>query len=146
MILEMTVSAMLVVITVTMFYEVLRLTSNHLSDLPIPPRARIIVVVLAAFGGHTATVWIYTRAYWLLAVWWEIPSFGGGRKKASTIRSTTRSVPDLGRREFHHRRADAGGREQLGTVRDQPGRTASARSVVTTVSICRIPSRAFASN
>ena len=42
-----------------------------------PPRARIIVVVLAAFGGHTAAVWIYAGAYWLLAVWWKVPSFAG---------------------------------------------------------------------
>ena len=77
MILAMAVSAVLVVATVVMFYEVLRLTSNHLSDLPLPPRARIIVVVLAAFGGHTAAVWIYAGAYWLLAVWLEIPSFAG---------------------------------------------------------------------
>jgi hypothetical protein len=77
MILAMTVSASLVVVTVVMFYELLRLTSNHLSDLPLPPRARIIVVVLAAFGGHTAAVWIYAGAYWLLAVWWQVPSFAG---------------------------------------------------------------------
>jgi len=77
MIVAMAVSAVLVVTTVMMFYEVLRLTSNHLSDLPLPPRARIIVVVLAAFGGHTAAVWIYAGAYWLLAVWLEIPSFAG---------------------------------------------------------------------
>jgi hypothetical protein len=77
MILAMAVSAVLVVITVVMFYEVLRLTSNHLSDLPLPPRTRIIVVVLAAFGGHTVAVWIYAGAYWLLSVWWQIPSFAG---------------------------------------------------------------------
>ncbi len=62
MILSMAVSAVLVVVTVVMFYEVLRLTSAHLSDLPLPPRTRIIVVVLAAFGGHTAAVWIYAGA------------------------------------------------------------------------------------
>ena len=77
MILAMIVSAVMVVITVMMFYEVLRLTSNHLSDLPIPPRARIIVVVLAAFAGHTAAVWFYAGAYWLLAIRGEIPSFAG---------------------------------------------------------------------
>ncbi|EYD76596.1 hypothetical protein Rumeso_01554 [Rubellimicrobium mesophilum DSM 19309] len=77
MILAMIVSAVMVVITVMMFYEALRLTSNHLSDLPIPPRARIIVVVLAAFGGHTAAVWIYAGAYWLLAIWGQVPSFAG---------------------------------------------------------------------
>lgn len=67
----------LVIATIAMFYEVLRLTSNHLSDLPIPPRARIIVVVLASFAGHTAAVWTYAAAYWIFAVHWDMPSFSG---------------------------------------------------------------------
>ena len=44
----------------------LRLTSNHLAELPFRPRARIIVVVLATFVGHTAAVWTYAFAYWML--------------------------------------------------------------------------------
>lgn len=70
-------SVALVVATILMFYEVLRLTSNHLSDLPIPPRARIIVVVLACFLGHTIAVWIYGIAYWTLAQGWEGGGFTG---------------------------------------------------------------------
>ena len=41
---------LLVVVTVLLSYEVLRLTTNHLADLPIPPRARIIPVVIACFS------------------------------------------------------------------------------------------------
>ncbi len=69
MIAAMALSVLLVVVTVLLFYEVLRLTTNHLADLPIPPRARIIPVVLACFVGHTAAVWIYAGAYWVLAYW-----------------------------------------------------------------------------
>jgi hypothetical protein len=70
-------TVVLVVATVTLFHEMLRLASNHLSDLPIPPRARIIVVVLASFPGHTVAVWTCAAAYWLFAVRWSVPSFAG---------------------------------------------------------------------
>jgi hypothetical protein len=73
----MAASIILVVATILMLYETLRLTSNHLTELPVPPRARIIVVVLAAFVGHTAAVWTYAFAYWILAVRWKLGSFLG---------------------------------------------------------------------
>ena len=47
MIAAMAASVVLVITTILMLYETLRLASNHLSELPLPPRARIIVVVLA---------------------------------------------------------------------------------------------------
>ena len=60
-------STLLVVATILILYETLRLTSNHLAELPLPPRARIIVVVLATFVGHTLAVWTYALAYWSFA-------------------------------------------------------------------------------
>jgi len=77
MILAMITSVVLVITTITTMYETLRLTSNHLADLPVPPRARIIVVVLSAFVGHTLAVWTYGFAYWLVAVQWKLGSFAG---------------------------------------------------------------------
>lgn len=77
MLTAMAATVVLVVATVVMFYEVLRFTSNHLADLPLPPHARIIVVVLACFVGHTVAVWTYAMAYWVAAVLWEVPSFRG---------------------------------------------------------------------
>lgn len=68
MLIALSASVVLVIITILVLYEVLRLTSEHLAELPIPPRARILVVVLAAFVGHTAAVWIYAGAYWLLVL------------------------------------------------------------------------------
>src|SRR5687767_9634975 len=76
-IIGMTTSVILVITTVLIIYETLRLTSDHLSDLPVPPRARIIAVVLAAFIGHTLAVWTYALAYWLLAVKWQLGGFAG---------------------------------------------------------------------
>jgi hypothetical protein len=73
----MVASALLVIVAIVILYETLRLTSNHLADLPFPPRARIIVVVIAAFFGHTIVVWAYAFTYWLLAVRWEIGGFSG---------------------------------------------------------------------
>lgn len=77
MLAAMGASVILVITTVLILYETLRLTSNHLSDLPFPPRARIIIVVLAAFVGHTLAVWTYAIAYWLLAVRLKIGTFAG---------------------------------------------------------------------
>lgn len=56
----------LVLATILIHYEVLRLASNHVHDLPIAPRLRIIPVVIAAFIGHTLEVWLYGLAYWAL--------------------------------------------------------------------------------
>jgi hypothetical protein len=77
MLVAMITSVVLVMTTILVLYEVLRLTSNHLADLPLPPRGRIIVVVLAAFLGHTIAVWIYAAAYWLLAFHLNVGSFSG---------------------------------------------------------------------
>jgi hypothetical protein len=68
-------SVVLVIATILTLYETLRLTSAHLAELPLPPRARIIVVVLAAFVGHTLAVWTYAFAYWGLAG--QLGGFGG---------------------------------------------------------------------
>jgi len=77
MIVTMATSVVLVITTILTLYETLRLTSNHLAELPVPPRARIIAVVLAAFVGHTFAVWTYGLAYWVLAVRWRLGSFSG---------------------------------------------------------------------
>src|SRR3954466_10586479 len=77
MIVTMAASVVLVVLTIMIMYETLSLTSNHLADLPLRPRARITAVVLATFAGHTATVWTYALAYWALAVKWQVGRFSG---------------------------------------------------------------------
>jgi hypothetical protein len=77
MIMAMATSVVLVVTTILIVYETLRLTSNHLADLPVPPRMRIIAVVLAAFASHTAAVWTYALAYWVLSVNLQVGSFAG---------------------------------------------------------------------
>ncbi|GAB6842158.1 hypothetical protein HNR00_003727 [Methylorubrum rhodinum] len=70
-------SVVLVVVTILVLYETLWLTSEHLAELPVPPRARIIAVVLAAFAGHTVAVWTYAGAYWLLVLKLGLGAFSG---------------------------------------------------------------------
>ncbi|MBV8167247.1 MAG: two pore domain potassium channel family protein [Alphaproteobacteria bacterium] len=75
MIIAMIATVVLVALTILVHYEVLRITSAHLSEVPIPPRARIVVVVGAAFVAHTVEVWLYGVAYWLLILKWGFSGF-----------------------------------------------------------------------
>lgn len=77
MTLVLAASIVLVTTTILVLYETLRLTSEHLAELPMPPRTRIIAVVLAAFAGHTVAVWIYAGAYWLLVLRLGFGTFSG---------------------------------------------------------------------
>jgi hypothetical protein len=73
----MAAATILVVATILLHYEVLRFTSDHLLDLPLPPRSRILVVVVAAFAAHTAEVWLYGLAYWAFIELFGLGGFGG---------------------------------------------------------------------
>jgi hypothetical protein len=77
MLLAMIAVTVLIALTILVHYEILRVTSGHLADLPIPARARIIVVVGAAFTAHTLEVWLYGFAYWLLVLQLGLGGFGG---------------------------------------------------------------------
>ena len=56
----------LVVLTILVHYEILRITSNALPRLAIRPRQRIIVVILVAFLAHIIEIWLYAGAYYAL--------------------------------------------------------------------------------
>ncbi|MCP5150076.1 MAG: two pore domain potassium channel family protein [Ectothiorhodospiraceae bacterium] len=77
MLASMFFAAVLVLLTVLLHYEALRLVSLLLPKLTIPVRARIIVVVVGAFCAHTAEVWLYAIAYALLAGRFGIGTIGG---------------------------------------------------------------------
>lgn len=77
LILPIAVSALLVLATVLIHYEVLRYTSLLLPRLTIPPRPRILVVILAAFFAHTVEVWLFAGAYYFLADYYVIGGFAG---------------------------------------------------------------------
>jgi hypothetical protein len=77
MIPAMVAATVLVIATILIHYEVLRLTSDHLVDLPLPPRARLLAVVVAAFAAHTIEVWLYGIAYWVSIDIFGLGGFGG---------------------------------------------------------------------
>ena len=77
MLVVLAASVVLVAVTILVLYETLRLTSEHLAELPVPPRWRIVAVVLAAFAGHTVAVWVYAGAYWLLVLRLGLGAFSG---------------------------------------------------------------------
>jgi hypothetical protein len=65
MIAAMIASVLLVAATLVIHYEALRLASDLVTSLTwIPPRARIVFVVFAAFAAHTIEVWLYALAYY----------------------------------------------------------------------------------
>ncbi|MBI1774000.1 MAG: two pore domain potassium channel family protein [Proteobacteria bacterium] len=66
MITTLFIATALITISVIVHYETLRLISAALPRLTIPLRMRVIVVVFACLTAHTAEVWIYAGAYWLL--------------------------------------------------------------------------------
>jgi len=54
----MALSILIVVVVVLVHYEVLRLMSDALPRLTLPPRTRIILVIFGVFFAHTVEVWI----------------------------------------------------------------------------------------
>ena len=73
----MIAATILVVATILVHYEVLRLISDHLLDLPLLPRSRILLVVILVFVAHTAEVWMYAIAYWASIELFGLGGFGG---------------------------------------------------------------------
>ena len=70
-------STILVLLTVGVHYEVLRLTSAALPRLAIPPRTRMLFVIIAAFFAHTVEVWLYAIAYYLFVDYFGLGHFEG---------------------------------------------------------------------
>ena len=70
-------SILLVGMTLLIHYEILRLTSAIVPNLPIPLRMRVIFVVFAAFLAHTLEVWLYGIAFYLFIEVFHFGAFGG---------------------------------------------------------------------
>lgn len=60
-------SVALVLASIMVFYEILRLVWVLREKLAHRPRLLIHSMVMAVFAGHTMCVWMYGFAYWLLA-------------------------------------------------------------------------------
>ena len=70
-------STILVLLTVGVHYEVLRLTSMALPRLMIPPRTRMLFVIITAFFAHIIEIWLYAVAYYLFADHFGLGHLGG---------------------------------------------------------------------
>jgi hypothetical protein len=70
-------SVILVSLTLLIHYEILRLASALLPELPIPVRMRVIFVVLAVFLAHTLEVWLYGFAFYAFVEVFHFGGFGG---------------------------------------------------------------------
>lgn len=62
----MIASTILVLATVGIHYEALRLVSALLPHLKIRPRKRIVVIIIGAFAAHTVEVWLYALGFLVL--------------------------------------------------------------------------------
>lgn len=70
----MAVCVLMVVLTVLVHYEALRLISDYLLPrLRVHPRQQMIFMMLAVFAAHTLEVWLYTLCYALMDAY---PGFG----------------------------------------------------------------------
>jgi len=72
----------LVVATTVTHYEVLRLLSFGLPGLRIPARAKLIIVILAAFGSHSLQMLMYGAVYYVLIHGLLLGSLLGGNSSS----------------------------------------------------------------
>jgi hypothetical protein len=57
----------LILLTVFIHYEALRLLSEALPRLNIQPRLRLLVVIIGVFVAHTIEVWVFGLAYYAMS-------------------------------------------------------------------------------
>jgi len=66
-VLAMSVASALVLATVVIHYEAMRLISEALPRVRIKPRLRILVVIIGVFIAHTCEVWVFGLTYWIMS-------------------------------------------------------------------------------
>jgi len=80
-----TFGIVLVVLTTTLHYEVLRVLSAGLPLVRMRARAKLIVVILAAFLAHAAEILLYAAAIYLLVRYWGAGRLGGSNAPSLTL-------------------------------------------------------------
>jgi hypothetical protein len=58
---EMAISSVLVVTTILVHYEALRVLSTFVPDLKVAVRVKVLIVVIGCFVAHTMEVWALCR-------------------------------------------------------------------------------------
>lgn len=89
---------LLVVATTILHYEVLRSLNSRLPTLRVPGRAKLIVVILAAFVAHAAEMALYGVALYILIAWLGAGSLTGtaGFSLASCLYFSAETYTSLG--------------------------------------------------
>ena len=76
MILVAMVCALLLVVTTVGHYEALRGLSLAMPRLPMPPRTKVIVLIIGAFAAHALEISLYAAVFNGLAHWYGPTAFG----------------------------------------------------------------------
>lgn len=71
------ISVLMVMITVTMHYEIKRFIWNILPRLKRRPRLMMNFIILTLMAGHTISIWMYGITYWVLDKHLGIHGLGG---------------------------------------------------------------------
>lgn len=89
---------LLVVATTILHYEVLRSLNSRLPALRVPGRAKLVVVILAAFVAHAAEMALYGVALYILVAWLGVGSLTGtvGSSLASCLYFSAETYTSLG--------------------------------------------------
>jgi len=69
------ISLALMVSTLWLHYQVLRFSSDHLADLPLRNRAKIMAVVFSSFIGHMLEIGLFALAYYFLVGYTDLGQF-----------------------------------------------------------------------
>ncbi|MBE9516153.1 MAG: two pore domain potassium channel family protein [Proteobacteria bacterium] len=77
MLVEIITCLVMIVLTILIHYEGLRLTSISLVHWSVPPRPHILLVVFASFIIHALAILLYAASYYLLAEVLEIGAVAG---------------------------------------------------------------------
>lgn len=60
------ISALMIALTSLIAYEILRHVWNLLPRLTLPPRLRVVLIILPIFAAHILSIWLYALAYFLI--------------------------------------------------------------------------------
>jgi hypothetical protein len=70
-------SLLLIVVTILLHYEALRITSNAIPRLNVPARARILVAIAGCFIAHLLEIALYAAVFASLQNHWGMGGLGG---------------------------------------------------------------------
>ena len=115
---------LLVVVTTVIHYEVLRLLSFGLPLLRIPARAKLIIVIIAAFGSHALQMLLYGGVYYGVIHLFRLGALvgGAGSSLENCLYFSAETFTSLGFGDLLPSRAGADDRRRRGVERVAPHR------------------------